>query len=50
MGKIRADERLRGRLLKDNFHLKRTEYYLKRGKPGICFFFFFSVKQNLSFC
>ena len=41
MGKIRADERLRGRLLEDNFHLNRTEYYLRRGKPRVCFFSFF---------
>lgn len=40
MGKIRADERLRGRLLEDNFHLNRTEYYFSRGKP--VFFFFFN--------
>lgn len=40
MGKIRADERLRGRLLTDNFHLDRTEYYLRRGKPGFFFSFF----------
>lgn len=39
MCKIRIDERLRGRLLEDNFHLNRTEYYFSRGKP--VFFFFF---------
>ena len=45
MGKIRADERLRGRLLKDTFHLNRTEYYLRRGKPVFFFFFFFFFFQ-----
>lgn len=45
MGKIRADERLRGRLLEDNFHLNQTEYYFSRGKPG----FFFSNETKFVF-